>query len=531
MPKDENPAEAPAETPIVEAAPEAPAENAPAEEAAPEAPAENTPAEPETPAENTPAEPETPAENTPAAPEAPAENAPVEEVAPAAPAENTPVAAPVAETTPAAAVAPAAPKKKHTGLIAGIAAAAVVVGGGAGFAIYKNNPDVVAVEAITSLINSKEFSYTIESEMLPADEDAVEGIKSIKMVFAGLYDNDGEIKSEATATLSVDVEDLDNPIKVTVGSAVIKDYTAYIKLDDLKESFDAVKDILEDKEIELGDELEDFIDDTIKKIDGVWWKISIDDILDVAEVKGSSAKQAKAVYNCLTDAIDKESSKNSAYADLYKEHKFINLEKYDGGKDLAKKLGAGAIYAATIDGEELAEYINGALKEIDTDSIKSCLSDAGISNTESAFSTIKDSPVDKTQLKEIFKDMPKLYVSVDGFFAHTLTGIYIPNTLEESGADFTGDIVMKFTQGKGDFKSTLDTGSAKSISDLKDTIEEIVKEAQALKMKSNPYNYKNLDYDYDLDDDYDYDFDEEDYDLDDLYDDEELDNLLKGLED
>jgi hypothetical protein len=125
--------------------------------------------------------------------------------------------------------------------------------------------------------------------------------------------------------------------------------------------------------------------------------------------------------------------------------------------------------------------------------------------------------------------MPKLYVSVDGFFAHTLTGIYIPNTLEDSSADFTGDIVMKFTQGKGDFKSTLDTGSAKSISDLKDTIEEIVEEAQALKMKMNPYSYDYPDYDYDDDDDYD--FDDDDYDLDDLYDDEELDSLLKSLED
>lgn len=523
MPKDENPAEAPAETPIVEAAPETPAENAPAEEAAPEAPAENTPAEPETPAENKPAEetPEAPAENAPAEPETPAENKPAEEPAS--------VTTPAVEATPASAT-PATPKKKHTGLIAGIAAAAVVVGGGAGFAIYKNNPDVVAVEAITSLINSKELSYTIESEMLPADEDAVEGIKSIKMVFAGLYDNDGEIKSEATATLSVDVEELSHPIKVTVGSAVIKDYTAYVKLDDLKESFDAVKDILEDKEIELGDELEDFIDDTIKKIDGVWWKVGIDDILDIAEIKGSSAKQAKAVYNCITDAIDRESAKNSAYADLYKEHKFINFEKYDGGKDFSKKLGAGTIYAASIDGEEFAEYMNGALKEIDTDSIKSCLSDAGISNLDNAFEQFKKDPIDKSQFKDTFKNMPKLYVSVDGFFAHTLTGIYIPNTLDEDSATFTGDIVMKFTQGKGDFKSTLDTGASKSISDLKDTIEEIVKEAQALKMKSNPYNYKNLDYDYDLDDD-DYDFDEEDYDLDDLYDDEELDDLLKGLED
>ena len=530
MPKDENPAEAPAETPIVEAAPEAPAENAPAEEAAPEAPAENTPAEPETPAENAPAEeaaPEAPAENAPAEPEAPAENKPAEEPAPAeTPAVEATPAAPAVEAAPAT---PAAPKKKHTGLIAGIAAAAVVVGGGAGFAIYKNNPDVVAVEAITSLINAKQLSYTVESEMLPADEDAVEGIKSIKMIFAGLYDNNGEIKTEATATLSVDVEDLDDPIKVTVGSAMVKDYTAYIKLDDLKESFDAVKDILEDKEIELGDELEDFIDSTIKKIDGVWWKVGIDDILDVAEIKGSSAKQAKAVYNCITDAIDRESAKNSAYADLYKEHKFINFEKYDGGKDFSKKLGAGTVYAATIDGEEFAEYMNGALKEIDTDSIKSCLSEAGISNLDNAFEQFKKDPIEKSQFKDAFKNMPKLYVSVDGFFAHTLTGIYIPNTFEDSSADFTGDIVMKFTQGKGDFKSTLDTGSAKSISDLKDTIEEIVEEAQALKMKMNPYSYDYPDYDYDDDDDYD--FDDDDYDLDDLYDDEELDSLLKSLED
>ena len=90
---------------------------------------------------------------------------------------------------------------------------------------------------------------------------------------------------------------------------------------------------------------------------------------------------------------------------------------------------------------------------------------------------------------------------------------------------------MKFTQGKGDFKSTLDTGSAKSISDLKDTIEEIIEEAQALKTKSNPYGRTYPV--YDDDDDYDYDFDDDDYDydLDDLYDDEELDSLLKSLED
>ena len=401
MPKDENPAEAPAETPIVEAAPETPAENAPAEEAAPETPAENAPAEeaaPEAPAENTPAEPETPAENVATEPEAPAENAatepetpaenaPAEEKAPEAPVENTPAVeatpvAPAVEAAPATPATPATSKKKHTGFIAGIAAAVVVVGGGAGFALYKNNPDIVAVEAITSLINAKQLSYTIESEMLPADEDVVSGVKSMKMTFAGLYDNNGEIKSEATATLSVEVDGADDPIKVTVGSAVVKDYTIYVKLDDLKESFDVVKGFLKDNGTDLG-EFEDFIEDTIEKIDGVWWKISIDDVLDIAEVKGSSAKQAKAIYNCITDVVDKETSKNSVYADLYKEHKFINLEKYDGSKDYSKKLGAGTIYTASIDGEEFAEYANGVLKQVDYDSIKTCLSEAGVSNTDS----------------------------------------------------------------------------------------------------------------------------------------------------
>lgn len=523
MPKDENPAEAPAETPIVEAAPEAPAENVPAEEAAPEAPAENTPAEPETPAENKPAEeaPEAPAENTPAEPETPAENKPAEE---AAPAENTPVV----EATPTPA-APATPKKKHTGLIAGIAAAVVVVGGGAGFALYKNNPDVVAVEAITSLINAKQLSYTMETEMLPADSDSVSGIKSMKMTFAGLYDNNGEIKSEATATLSVDVEDSDEPIKVTVGSAVVKDYTIYVKLDDLKESFEVVKDFLEENGTDLG-ELEDFIEDTIKKIDGVWWKISIDDILDITGTKGQDAKLVKGIYNCITDTIERESSKSSTYADLYKEHKFINLEKYDGSKDYSKKLGAGTIYTAKFDGGELAEYLNGTLKSIDTDSIKTCLDEAGLSNAESIdFSRLKEDPIDKETVKSALKDAPKFYVSINGFFAHTLTGIYVPNVADESSATFTGDITMKFTQGKGDFKSTLDTGSAKSISDLKETIEEIVEEAQSLNLRNRRPSYLDDDYDYDFDDDDDdYDYD---YDLDDLYDDEELDDLLKSLED
>lgn len=407
--------EAPAEAPV-----EPKADDVKVEETPVEAPIENAGAEmkEEPKVEEAPA-PETPAE-TPAEP-ASAET-PAVEPAPTATPEPAPVApvAPVVEAPAAAApaVAPATPKKSKKGLIIGCTIGAVAVLGAGGFGLayaMDSKPENVAISAITDFLGSKTMAVDGVIELSTNSKTSM--IDSAKIELKS--DKNTQNETSTTATLTVDVSG--EELSISLGTVVMKDYTIYVQLNGLKEAAKQALEMAGSTSYEdYAEVYEDLIDAIVGEVDGVWWKIYVPDVLDeISEISSSQKKAYNSAYQCLTEAADRALAKQDKYADIYKENPFISLEEYSGsGKSSAK----GTPYKIKLDSKKTTSFINAFAKEyVDTD-FTDCI--GKISGSSYSSSTeIED--VEESDVAKALEDFPEIVVTIDnGFFSHTLTGVY-----------------------------------------------------------------------------------------------------------
>ena len=291
------------------------ASNAPVEAVAEDVKVEETPVE--APVENAAAE--MPAE--------PAIEAPVE--APAV--EETPVEAPIAEpapVTPAATVieaqntsAPAAPtvkaegKKSKKGLIIGCSVGAVAILGLGGLGVayaIDNQSDNIALSAIADFLSTKQRTVDgyIEYSMNEDDDDdkyyvnstdkcnktdcivsAPKTVTNVRIDINSKVDNGNNADTSVTFTVTYGGTDY----KLTLGSVVMKDYTLYISISNLKETIKSV--LAEAESTKYADYVEiyeDLIDKVVGEIDGVWWKIYVPDVVDaIDEISSSDKKKIK----------------------------------------------------------------------------------------------------------------------------------------------------------------------------------------------------------------------------------------------
>lgn len=277
------------------------------------------------------------------APVQPVEN---ETIAPAAeqsanveaPAVDTSAENATAESTPAAGVAPtiadlatnssantastdAAAKtkgKKKTGLIIGLAIAAVaVIGGGVGAIAYLNwheSPEQTLADAISNVWNAKNIQAeaTITGEAKDKDSDFSKIELKMNMIATQ------NAASMSINTLSIDTKE-NGSYNLSVESAYSLDDDIYFKIGGIKEAFDgAMKNVDKDEAEEL-EAISGMVGGVIEVLDNQWIKIDSDLLKEMG---------VKDQYDCYKEkakALSSEDFKKKV-AEIYENHGFIALK-------------------------------------------------------------------------------------------------------------------------------------------------------------------------------------------------------------
>lgn len=277
------------------------------------------------------------------APVQPVEN---ETIAPAAeqsanagaPAVDTSAENATAESTPAAGVAPtiadlatnssanttstdATAKtkgKKKTGLIIGLAIAAVaVIGGGVGAIAYLNwheSPEQTLADAISNVWNAKNIQAeaTITGEAKDKDSDFSKIELKMNMIATQ------NAASMSINTLSIDTKE-NGSYNLSVESAYSLDDDIYFKIGGIKEAFDgAMKNVDKDEAEEL-EAISGMVGGVIEVFDNQWIKIDSDLLKEMG---------VKDQYDCYKEkakALSSEDFKKKV-AEIYENHGFIALK-------------------------------------------------------------------------------------------------------------------------------------------------------------------------------------------------------------
>ena len=417
------------------------------------------------------------------APVQPVEN---ETIAPAAeqsanaeaPAVDTSAENATAESTPAAGAAPtiadlatnssantastdAAAKtkgKKKTGLIIGLAIAAVVViGGGVGAIAYLNwheSPEQTLADAISNVWNAKNIQAeaTITGEAKDKDSDFSKIELKMNMIATQ------NAASMSINTLSIDTKE-NGSYNLSVESAYSLDDDIYFKIGGIKEAFDgAMKNVDKDEAEEL-EAISGMVGGVIEVLDNQWIKIDSDLLKEMG---------VKDQYDCYKEkakALSSEDFKKKV-AEIYENHGFIALKD-----DKVVKTEDGlSYYSIKIDDKESEAFGEEVEKLDEVKALTSCF-DSEL-DTDDDEDEERDDDLDLEFNDDIKKEDEQidydLLVGISGW-NHTLKAV------EAKSSDDDADMSIKLNLSY-DEKAVELPGDAKNAKDL---VEELKKAIQS----------------------------------------------------
>ena len=418
-----------------------------------------------------------------AAPVQPVEN---ETIAPAAeqsanaeaPAVDTSAENATAESTPAAGAAPtiadlatnssantastdAAAKtkgKKKTGLIIGLAIAAVaVIGGGVGAIAYLNwheSPEQTLADAISNVWNAKNIQAeaTITGEAKDKDSDFSKIELKMNMIATQ------NAASMSINTLSIDTKE-NGSYNLSVESAYSLDDDIYFKIGGIKEAFDgAMKNVDKDEAEELA-AISGMVGGVIEVLDNQWIKIDSDLLKEMG---------VKDQYDCYKEkakALSSEDFKKKV-AEIYENHGFIALKD-----DKVVKTEDGlSYYSIKIDNKESEAFGEEVEKLDEVKALTSCF-DSEL-DTDDDEAEEWDDDLDLEFNDDIKKEDEQrdydLLVGISGW-NHTLKAV------EAKSSDDDADMSIKLNLSY-DEKAVELPGDAKNAKDL---VEELKKAIQS----------------------------------------------------
>lgn len=208
--------------------------------------------------------------------------------------------------------------KKKTGLIIGLAIAAVaVIGGGVGAIAYLNwheSPEQTLADAISNVWNAKNIQAeaTITGEAKDKDSDFSKIELKMNMIATQ------NAASMSINNLSIDTKE-NGSYNLSVESAYSLDDDIYFKIGGIKEAFDgAMKNVDKDEAEEL-EAISGMVGGVIEVLDNQWIKIDSDLLKEMG---------VKDQYDCYKEkakALSSEDFKKKV-AEIYENHGFIALK-------------------------------------------------------------------------------------------------------------------------------------------------------------------------------------------------------------
>ena len=341
--------------------------------------------------------------------------------------------------------------KNHTKavLIAGGVIAVLGLGGLGTAYVIANTPENIALSAVASVFAAKQkhFSSTFS---LNLKDSKVVGVKSAQLTLDADINTDKEVST--TAELAVNF--YDTKIKLSLDTVILKDYTVYIKISQLKA---AAKAVLEqyNQSVKSGDfsvdysdsddytstpPYEDIINQLVGKIDGEWWRISIPELIDVDEKLSAKEKvEAKKTYGCIVNFLSDAKTKVD-YSELYQKHAFISLQPYEGDQKFDSE---GKAYIIQFSSNKIADFGNALASSFKGLGVKECLPE-NVLNGGSDDDVDGDDKLSANDVDEMIRQWPTTIVTVkNNFFSHEVTGLY--SNLKTDSDSYTGAVKFNFS--------------------------------------------------------------------------------------
>lgn len=348
--------------------------------------------------------------------------------------------------------------KKKTGLIIGLAIAAVaVIGGGVGAIAYLNwheSPEQTLADAISNVWNAKNIQAeaTITGEAKDKDSDFSKIELKMNMIATQ------NAASMSINTLSIDTKE-NGSYSLSVESAYSLDDDIYFKIGGIKEAFDgAMKNVDKDEAEEL-EAISGMVGGVIEVLDNQWIKIDSDLLKEMG---------VKDQYDCYKEkakALSSEDFKKKV-AEIYENHGFIALKD-----DKVVKTEDGlSYYSIKIDNKESEAFGEEVEKLDEVKALTSCF-DSEL-DTDDDEAEEWDDDLDLEFNDDIKKEDEQrdydLLVGISGW-NHTLKAVEVKSS--DDDADMSVKLNLSY-----DEKAVELPGDAKNAKDL---VEELKKAIQS----------------------------------------------------
>ena len=348
--------------------------------------------------------------------------------------------------------------KKKTGLIIGLAIAAVaVIGGGVGAIAYLNwheSPEQTLADAISNVWNAKNIQAeaTITGEAKDKDSD----FRKIELKMNMIATQNAA--SMSINNLSIDTKE-NGSYSLSVESAYSLDDDIYFKIGGIKEAFDgAMKNVDKDEAEEL-EAISGMVGGVIEVLDNQWIKIDSDLLKEMG---------VKDQYDCYKEkakALSSEDFKKKV-AEIYENHGFIALKD----DKVVKTEDSLSYYSIKIDDKESEAFGEEVEKLDEVKALTSCF-DSEL-DTDDDEAEEWDDDLDLEFNEDIKKEDEQrdydLLVGISGW-NHTLKAV------EVKSSDDDADMSIKLNLSY-DEKAVELPGDAKNAKDL---VEELKKAIQS----------------------------------------------------
>ena len=339
-------------------------------------------------------------------------------------------------------------KKKIAPIIAGLSFAAIILGGSA-FAFYYNLPEKVATDAITGLIkqSNRQLDTNGSFEISPqTDSELYQYMSNLRIDFKTGTNN---FDHSAEFDFGIKLRD-DNYLHFKVGAFLAENGTAYLNIDNLADAYQkAVKALdLEQANTEEINLLLGLFQGALKKVEGKWWRIDINETLDSFDktefkIEKNEKQDISSACSCIFKEMKQELSQTDRFTKAYLDAPFIklapiNYSKLPDDSFKSKIKDYGNLYQVSLDADKLLNFVKTHQSMAKKSKVMSCLQGFAKSSNVEEDNSEEFTKADAQKLADHLKN---LYLGID-FLTHQLKGVYLQ--VSESKVDFTGIINFKY---------------------------------------------------------------------------------------
>lgn len=259
------------------------------------------------------------------------------------------------------------PKPSRVPLIVlGILAVIVLILGCVGIWFYGfyNNPDKVALDAVTNLLSASNVTMNGTLTVKPFDSDDSRHM-TLKLGSASNH-----LPNSTTASLELSLDD-GQEINLNLGTVQMSDGVIYLQISKIMETIDGLGlTVAERAEYEE-------VFSVLEVIDNEWWRISIPELIDDFEFEDEQASGLKELYACTVNVMNEDVS--GELTTLYRRQPFVEVKEIaqisangmPGVMDYKPAFGNN-LYEISLNESNLANFINALPATETAESFYSC---------------------------------------------------------------------------------------------------------------------------------------------------------------